>query len=112
MIGSGKLNKRIKIQQLVAGSPAQDNFGQPDESWTDFATIWAAIEPVQGNEFWAQQQVQSEVTIRVRTRYIEGVVPEMRILYGTRKLNIKSVIDPQEKHVELQLMCSEGVNDG
>lgn len=112
MIGSGKLNKRVTIEQLVAASPARNAYGEPETTWTTFATIWASIEPIQGREFWAQQQVQSEVTVRVRTRYLAGVTSEMRVVYGTRILSIESVIDPEEKHQELQLMCSEGVKDG
>lgn len=106
------LNKRITIQQLTADSPAQDDYGEPSNTWTEFATVWAAVEPIQGREFWAQQQVQSEVKVRVRTRYISGVLPNMRISYGSRILDIVEVIDPQEKHEELQLMCSEGLTNG
>lgn len=111
MITSGILNKRITIQELVTGSPEKDSFGQPNSSWDTFAQVWAAIEPIQGREFWAQQQVQSEVTIRIRIRYLSGVTSAMRVLYGSRVLTIESVIDPQEKHKEMQLMCSEGAKN-
>ncbi|MFU9078112.1 head-tail adaptor protein, partial [Proteus sp. LHD240705] len=36
----------------------------------------------------------------------------MRIVWGKRLFNIISIIDPDERHRELQLMCKEGVNDG
>lgn len=112
MIQAGKLNKRITIQEFTAGSPSQDENGEPLGSWETFSQVWAAIEPIQGNEFWAQQQVQSEVTHRVRIRFLEDVAAKMRILYGTRVFVIQAVIDPKEKHKEIQLMCSEGVQDG
>jgi len=102
----GKLNKRIIIQQTTM---TQNGYGEPIDSWSTFATVWASLEPVQGREFWAQQQVQSEVTIRIRIRYFSGVTSAMRILYGSRIFTIQSVIDVQERHVEMQLMCSEGV---
>ena len=108
----GRMNKRIIIQQEVVGNPPQDAYGVPNTTWGTFATVWAAVEPLQGREFWAQQQVQSEITTRVRIRYLAGVTSKMRILYGSRILNIKSPIDPKERHAEMQLMCSEGVNDG
>lgn len=108
MIAAGKMNKRISIEQLTAGSPAQDTFGEPDQTWSEFAEVWAAIEPIQGREFWAQQQVQSEITHRVRIRYLAGVLPDMRIVYSTRIFSIKHIIDPKERHEELQLMCTEG----
>jgi len=112
MIQAGKLNKRVTIQEFSAGSPAQDENGEPLGSWGTFKVVWAAIEPIQGNEFWAQQQVQSEVSHRVRIRYLSGVLAKMRVLYGSRILVIQAVIDPKEKHKEMQLMCSEGVKDG
>jgi SPP1 family predicted phage head-tail adaptor len=110
-MSAGKLTKRVTIQQRAAGSPAKDAFGAPVTSWTTFAEVWASLEPVSGREFWAQQQVQSEVTIKVNIRYLAGVLPEMRILYGTRVLTIKHVIDPMERHDFLNLMCAEGVKD-
>jgi len=112
MITPGILNKRITIQRLVAGSPAVNSFGEPQNTWTDLAEVWGSVEPVQGREFWAQQQVQAEITIRVRIRYLSTVTAGMRVLYGSRILDIGSVIDPKEKHVEMQLMCSEGVTNG
>ena len=112
MITPGRLNKRIIIQQLVTGSPAVDSLGEPNTSWDDLAEVWAAIEPLQGREFWAQQQIQAEITIRVRIRYLSTVTARMRVLYKSRILDIHSVIDPKEKHEEQQLMCSEGVTNG
>lgn len=111
MIAAGKLNKRITIEQSAAGSPSQDAYGEPSVSWITFKEVWAEIGPIQGREFWARQQVQSEVTVRVRIRYLQGVTSAMRVVYGTRILSIENVIDPREGHEELQLMCSEGVKD-
>lgn len=109
---AGLLKKRITIQVKAVGSPAQDEYGEPNTTWQTFKTVWASIEPIQGREFWAQQQVQSEITHRVRVRYVSGVTADMRILYGARVLSIKHIIDAKENHNELQLMCVEGVRDG
>ena len=114
MIIPGKLNKRITIQQLVASSPEFNSKGEPQRSWDTFQQVWASVNPLQGQEFWAQQQkqIKAETTIRVRIRYLSGVNAGMRVLYGSRILDIQNVIDPQEKHVEMQLMFSEGVSNG
>ena len=109
---AGRLNKRITIQQLTAGSPAQDTFGAPSESWETFAQVWAEIKPIQGREFWAQQQVQSEITHQVTIRYLSGVTSKMRVLYGSRVMSISNVINVDEKNAEMQLMCTEGVKSG
>jgi len=105
----GRLNKRVKISQLATGSPAVDAYGQPNTSWEEVDTVWAAIEPVSGREFWAQQQVQSEITAKIRIRYRNDVSAGMKAEYGGKTYMIQTVIDPLEAHRELHLMCSEGV---
>lgn len=112
MLNAGKLNKQVTIQRTVAGSPARDSYGEPNTYWDTLDVVWAAVEPLSGREFWAQQQVQSEVAVRIRIRYRNDVDSGMRVSYGGRYFYIQSVIDPQEQHVELHLMCSEGVRDG
>lgn len=106
---AGRLNKRIVISQLVTGSPAYDDFGQPNTTWEIVDTVWASIEPLVGREFWAQQQVQSEITVKIKMRYRDDISTGMKAVYGGKTYRIKSIIDPQEYHKELQLMCSEGV---
>lgn len=106
---AGKLNKRVKISQLVTGSPPVDSVGQPNTSWEELNTVWAAVEPLSGREFWAQQQVQSEITTRIRVRYRSDITVGMKAEYNSKTYVIKYVIDYQEEHKELWLMCSEGV---
>jgi len=106
---AGTLNKRIKISQLVTGSPAVDDFGAPNTSWEEVDTIWAAIEPISGTEFWAQQQIQSEITVKIRIRYRNDIAVGMKAEYNNKTYMIKYIIDNQESHKELWLMCSEGV---
>jgi len=105
----GKMNKRIIIQRIKT-SP-QNAYGEPIDEWETFATVWASIEPLQASEFWAQEQIQSEIKIRIRIRYLSGVTSKMRVLHGERILVIESVIEPKEAHKEMQLMCSEGVTE-
>lgn len=111
MLNAGKLNKRISIEESTAGSPAVNDFGEPVVVWNELAEVWSAVEPLSGREFWAQQQVQSEITVRFRIRYRSDVFAGMRIVYNQAVYMIKSVIDPLEKHEELHLMTSEGVRD-
>jgi SPP1 family predicted phage head-tail adaptor len=107
-MNSGRMRHRITIQQ---STQTQDSYGEPIDSWAEYATVWASVEPVQGRELWAQQQVQSEITIRIRIRYLSGVTSAMRVLFGSRVLSIEHVIDVKEQHKEMQLMCSEGVRN-
>lgn len=100
----GELDKRIKIEQATE---TRSGTGAVIKSWATFLTAWAGIDPPKGREFFAAGQIQAEVTVRVRIRYRAGVTPQMRVLFGTRVFDINSVIDPDEAHVELILMCTE-----
>jgi SPP1 family predicted phage head-tail adaptor len=103
---AGQLRHKVVIQENV---PSRDGYGAEVESWDEYATVWAAIEPIRGREFWESQQINAEVTARITIRYLAGVTPKMRILHGTRIFEILSVINPEERNRELQLMVKENV---
>jgi SPP1 family predicted phage head-tail adaptor len=102
----GNLRNRVTLQQLTR---TDDGAGGYTETWTGVATVWADVYPLKGNERYEAQQVQANLSHRVTIRYRTGVEPSMRLLYGTRTLTIEAVIDPEERHRELILMCSEVV---
>lgn len=102
----GKLRHRVTLQELVK---TDDGYGGIVETWQDVATVWAAIEPLRGNERYTAQQVQSELSHKVTIRYRAGIKPQMRILYGNRVFDIEAVIDVDERHRWLELLCSEVV---
>lgn len=101
---SGDLRHRIEIQ---APGTTQNDYGEILPAWSHFASVWAAIEPISGREYFAAQQMQAEVSHRIRIRYISGVVPTMRILHGLRVFSIESVQNRDERDRELVLLCAE-----
>jgi SPP1 family predicted phage head-tail adaptor len=109
---AGKLRHRVTLQSLTAGSPQQTASGQPDESWADEATIWASVEPLRGRELFAAQEHHSRVEVRIRLRYRAGITAAMRVSFDGRYYNIVAVLDREERHRELELMCEQGVNNG
>lgn len=100
----GDLRHRITIQQPVESS---NTFGEVEKTWQDVATVWASIEPLRGREYFDSQQINAEVTTRIRIRYRPGIKPKMRVVYGERIFDIQSVIDVEERHKEIHLMCKE-----
>lgn len=110
MIDPGKMRHLITFQRF-AGEP--DSFGDPllteDSEWESMATVWAAIDPISGKEFYAAEQSQSEVSHKVRCRYRNGINTAMRIKFGERRFAILSVIDWEERHESLLIMCKEYV---
>ncbi|MGB9780623.1 phage head closure protein [Caldanaerobacter sp.] len=102
----GELRHRITIQQPVESS---NTFGEVEKTWQDVATVWASIEPLRGREYFNSQQINAEVTTQIRIRYRPGIKPKMRVVYGERIFDIQSVIDVEERHKEIHLMCKEVV---
>jgi SPP1 family predicted phage head-tail adaptor len=113
---SGRLRHRGRIERKTA--PTSNAFNEPIVQWQSIGEVWADVEPLTGREFFANAQVQGEITHRVTMRYMPGVGPSNRFVFidprpdgsiAERAFDIKQVIDPRERHVELQLMCVERV---
>ena len=88
-MNTGKLRQRVTIQELVR---TDDGYGGITETWQDVATVWAAVEPLRGNERYRAQQVQSELSHKVTMRYRAEIKPQTRLLYGVRVLEIEAVL--------------------
>lgn len=108
---AGPLRHRVTLE---SGSETQDSAGGIVLSFTTVATVWASVEPVRGKEYFAAQQVASDVTHLVRLRRQPGISPttKWRVIFNGRKFDIESVIEVLERRREWQLMCIERHQDG
>ena len=104
---AGDLRHAVTIQ--ARASEARNSFGEETFEWETHQQVWAAIEPLSGRELIDAHEVQAEITLRVRIRSLSGVVPDMRVLFGARILEIQAVIDLEERGHEMHLMCREVV---
>jgi len=77
--------------------------------WAVFATSRAEITPLNGTERFQAQHLDPEVTHRVRMRFIDGITPDMRIVWGSRIFDIKSVLDVEERRRELEMLATERI---
>lgn len=106
---AGRLRHRVVLQRF---NGTVDDYGDArqdvDANWEPVATVWAAVDPVAGREFYANYQAQAELSHKVSVRYRSDVRAGMRVLLeGSRRLEIESVIDWEERHEHLLLMCRE-----
>lgn len=108
-VTTGELRHRITIQQVTED---RDALGGTSEAWSEFAQAWAAVEPIKGREYFGAQQVNSEVTHRVRLRYREGIRSQMRVQFHGRIFGIEAVLNIDERNRELHLMCVERMGAG
>lgn len=100
---------RVAIQRATESQGAT---GEITKTWATLATVWAAIEPLTGREFFQAQQVQAEVSHKITMRHYTGITisPKDRLLYGTRVFRIESMLNVEERSIELVLMCREEVS--
>jgi SPP1 family predicted phage head-tail adaptor len=105
LMRAGTLKRRVTIQAVTEGT--QDGYGEPAEVVTTFATRWASVEPLSGAELYRAHEMHPEVTHSVRLRYLDGVTAKMRVLFGTRSFEIKTVLNTEETNRELVLLCTE-----
>ena len=104
MVRAGRYRERVTIQQATE---AANSLGEMIETWGTYATRFAEVAPFSGSERFQAQTLNAEILHEVRMRYVSGVTPKMRLLYGIRVLKIERIIDEREEHRELVMLCSE-----
>lgn len=106
----GARQKRVTFQN--PGPVVPDGYGGFTQSWTDLTPAAdARISPATAHslERVAAGTVISSATHIVTVPYRAGISTKTRILVDGRVLNVTSVQDPDERHVELVLVCEEVV---
>ena len=105
---AGTLRKRGTIEQPSLST----GVGEKTATWPTFAgPRYMAIEPLAGSELFRAQQAASDVTTRIRLRFVSGVKPTMRVrLENGRIFDILSARNLDERGAELELLCREKVS--
>lgn len=94
----GPMRHRLLVQQRVTGVDAA---GSPLATWEKFAIRWASMDRAAGSEVWSSAQRSGRVPAVFRLRYLEGVVPAMRLLFDGRTYNVLSAVDQEGLKAEL-----------
>ena len=103
---AGRLRHRAELQQ---STETRDAYGSGILTWTTTTTVWAAIEPLSGKEYFSQSQTQNEAGVRIVIRYYSGIDETWRLVSGGKTYVIESVINENERDRMMVLMCLEGV---
>ena len=111
---AGKLNRRILIQKRTQ---AQDENGQPIDTWVDVVRIWAWVKTQSGMAVARQTANQDGVAMSVnsysfRIRYRPSVTDDMRVVYRGPYFAIKQVRHALAGHDWTDIVCEEGGNAG
>lgn len=97
---AGRLDRRITFQRFAS---TQDEFGQPIETWSDYATVWARVEPLRGRERFEAQREHAEVDTRFHIRYRADITVLDRIAYEGDLYDIEAVIETG-RHQGLEIL--------
>jgi len=100
----GELNKRVS---LVYTTRVSDGMGGFTETTVTAAEIYAAVWPVSAKETIEAGQAAMTITHRVRIRYRAGIRSDWKLKLGSRYFNIVSIIDQNEAHRFLDILCKE-----
>lgn len=103
----GEMRRLVEIQSRTM---SRDGYGAATATWATEDTVAAKVEPLSGREAWQAQQVRPDVTHQVTIRFWEGLTPKHRFRFGTRVLNIASVIDLEERGRFQVCVCVEEVS--
>jgi SPP1 family predicted phage head-tail adaptor len=105
-LNPGELRHIVTFQKQ---SNVENDYGEETNEWIDIlVNVRVGIYPISGKEFYTASSVNSEVTHKIRMRYVPNVTSDMRIKFGDRIFELISPpINFQEKNVEIQLLCKE-----
>lgn len=107
MIASGALNKKITLRSFTR---SVDAYGEPIKTYSDYATVWASIEPIKGDEFFQARKETAEIDTKITLRYRRDIRSSWEIMYGIKRYTIQAIINPKNANIKLELMCKEVVD--
>lgn len=88
--------------------------GGQTEVWTTYATVYAAINPLNGGERLAAQAAQSELTHEMQIYWSPGFTPAAkdRVVLGSRIFDIRAAWNDNEENRFWMLQVTEGMTQG
>ena len=60
-----------------------------------------------GAEYVRGRQIEANVDVMVEIRYRSDITPDMRIVWGSRTLNITRAFDPDGRKTRTVMYCKE-----
>jgi SPP1 family predicted phage head-tail adaptor len=107
---SGKLRYLVAIEQKTG---ARDGFGADQELWSTVAQVYAGFDTLSGQELFAAQKLNADVTHKITIRFRSGILAQMRVNWTDTRENrnrifdIVAAMDPDQRREKLELMAIE-----
>lgn len=111
---AGRLRDRVTLQ---VRTKTKNALGEEVLDWVDFATVWAEVTPIRGQEYFAAGQMQRSADVRLRMRARPGINEDMRAIVPLngelRPCDIEAVLPGSgDYRGMLELMVVSGVRNG
>lgn len=104
---AGSLKHLVAIEELTT---TERPSGGHDDVWNEVDRRRVNIRPMRGTELMEARQVVANATHEVKMRYYAGLKSTtFRFVFGTRILDIKSVLDVEEANRVMIVTCEETV---
>lgn len=107
-VDAGPMRFTVRFEQR---SSIQDAAGEPNLTWTTFAERRASIERTPGDEVWASAQRGGRTPTVFKLRWLDGVLPSMRLVHRKKIYDILSAVDPDGRLTELLVTAIEHVEE-
>jgi len=109
MIHAGKYRYLVTVQRQSEGT---DSTGNQLLTWTQFAQVYAWIEPYvtssrAGREEFKFEQLVELTYTRIHLRYLKGLTPKDQIVFENRVFDIITVNTKDERKREMELIAKE-----
>jgi SPP1 family predicted phage head-tail adaptor len=107
-LNPGRMRLLIRLEQRTTVKNAA---GEPRPEWLLFRQCRA--EPVRsaGRELFTSEERLARVPTQLKIRFVDGVVPKMRIVSDGKVFNILSAVDPDGLRAELLITAEERVGE-
>lgn len=103
-LAAGRLRRRVVLSTRVL---TQNLYGEPVESWTTLATVWGAVEPVRGKDFWTAKQQMETASAKILIRYRSDLTSVHRATADGVTWDILSIVMPESRKEHMELYCRE-----
>lgn len=114
-MSAGKRRHFVQLLKPPEGAPKPDSGGELEQSeYVMFAETYASIEAASGArlERFASVSTIASATHIVTIPFLSTVNIQTRVRYNGRRLDVLGLDDPEERHIELVLVCQEILDVG
>ena len=104
---AGKLRHKIDFQREA---DVPDGMGGSNLVWDDlFVQVPAFVKPASGNETLHSMRLEARISHKIFLRHMSGIKPSDRILFDGRPMQIRSIINLEERNRWMEISVDEGV---